>query len=42
MAPPFGKDLRTIIRDGRSDDELKDTLIFALHLKPEKHNFDIA
>jgi cyclic pyranopterin phosphate synthase len=36
------QDLRTIIRDGCSDDELKDTLISALHLKPEKHNFDLA
>jgi cyclic pyranopterin phosphate synthase len=34
--------LRTIIRDGCSDDELKDALISALHLKPEKHNFDLA
>jgi cyclic pyranopterin phosphate synthase len=36
------QDLRTIMRDGCSDDELKDTLISALHLKPEKHNFDLA
>lgn len=36
------QDLRTIIRDGCSEDELKDTLISALHLKPEKHNFDLA
>jgi cyclic pyranopterin phosphate synthase len=36
------QDLRTIIRDGCSDDELNDILISALHLKPEKHNFDLA
>jgi cyclic pyranopterin phosphate synthase len=36
------QDLRTIIRDGCSEDELKNTLISALHLKPEKHDFDLA
>ena len=36
------QDLRTIIRDGCSDEALKDKLIAALQLKPEKHNFDLA
>ncbi|MGK0247534.1 MAG: cyclic pyranopterin phosphate synthase [Oleispira sp.] len=36
------QDLRTIIRNGCSDDEIKKALISALHLKPEKHNFDLA
>jgi cyclic pyranopterin phosphate synthase len=36
------QDLRTIIRDGCSDEELNNTLISALQLKPEKHNFDLA
>jgi cyclic pyranopterin phosphate synthase len=36
------QDLRTIIRDGCSDEELKNKLISALQLKPEKHNFDLA
>lgn len=36
------QDLRTIIRDGCSDEELKNHLISALQLKPEKHDFDLA
>ncbi|MBQ0729403.1 MAG: GTP 3',8-cyclase MoaA [Oleispira antarctica] len=36
------QDLRTVIRNGCSDDELRDTLISALKLKPEKHHFDLA
>jgi cyclic pyranopterin phosphate synthase len=36
------QDLRTIIRDGCSDEELKTHLISALQLKPEKHDFDLA
>ena len=36
------QDLRSIIRDGCSDEELRNKLISALQLKPEKHNFDLA
>jgi cyclic pyranopterin phosphate synthase len=36
------QDLRTTIRNGCSDEELKNNLISALQLKPEKHNFDLA
>ena len=36
------QDLRTVIRDGCTDDELKNVLISALQLKPEKHHFDLA
>jgi cyclic pyranopterin phosphate synthase len=36
------QNLRSIIRDGCSDEELKNKLISALQLKPEKHNFDLA
>jgi len=31
--------LRPLLRDGISDDELKTTLIKAIGLKPEKHEF---
>ncbi len=36
------QDLRTIIREGCSDEKLNDHLISALQLKPEKHDFDLA
>ncbi len=36
------QDLRTIMRDGCSDEELKNILVSSLHLKPEKHDFDLA
>ena len=36
------QDLRTIIRDGCSDEGLRKKLVSALQLKPEKHNFDLA
>ncbi|MEH6448357.1 MAG: GTP 3',8-cyclase MoaA [Oleispira sp.] len=36
------QDLRTTIRNGCTDVELQDSLISALQLKPEKHNFDLA
>lgn len=32
-------ELRPLLRDGISDDELKNTLIHAISLKPEKHEF---
>ncbi|NRA23185.1 MAG: GTP 3',8-cyclase MoaA [Oleispira sp.] len=36
------QDLRTIMRDGCSDEELKNGLISTLQLKPEKHDFNLA
>ncbi len=36
------QDLRTLMRGGCSDEKLKDHLITALKLKPEKHEFDLA
>lgn len=36
------QDLRTIMRDGCSDEELKNSLISTLQLKPEKHDFNLA
>jgi cyclic pyranopterin phosphate synthase len=36
------QDLRTIMRDGCSNEELSDKLISALQLKPEKHDFNLA
>lgn len=36
------QDLRTFIRNGCTDDELKNKLVSALQLKPEKHHFDLA
>ena len=36
------QDLRTIIRNGCSEDELVNHLVDALQLKPEKHEFDLA
>ncbi len=36
------QDLRTIMRAGCSDEKLKEHLISALQLKPEKHDFDLA
>lgn len=36
------QDLRTIMRDGCTDEELTEQLISALQLKPEKHDFDLA
>lgn len=36
------QDLRTRLRDGCSDAQLKEDLMNALRLKPEKHHFDLA
>jgi cyclic pyranopterin phosphate synthase len=36
------QDLRTLMRQGCSDNELTEKLISALQLKPEKHDFDLA
>lgn len=36
------QDLRTKLREGLSDEHLKQNLISALQLKPEKHDFDLA
>lgn len=36
------QDLRTKLREGLSDEHLKESLISALQLKPEKHDFDLA
>ena len=33
-------DLRTLLRSGRSDDEIKTTIIDSLVIKPERHVFD--
>jgi cyclic pyranopterin phosphate synthase len=36
------QDLRTLMRDGCDDQQLTEQLISALHLKPEKHEFNLA